>query len=94
MNEVGNIGFLITVLLRVDIEHKLCQRSVQPRKLTAHDRKTAARQACGAFKIQSACSGANIGVVAHREIKLTRCAPPAQLEVVIFALAHRHAVMR
>ena len=94
IDEVGDVGFGIAMLARVQVEHELDQRAVQARQRSGHQRKPGAGDLAGRFEIEHPERFAEVGVVLGVEIKLSRLAPAADFDVAALVFAVRHAVVR
>ncbi|MNV17527.1 hypothetical protein D3C71_1083190 [compost metagenome] len=85
-----HVGFFVAVLVAVQVEHELAQRTVQARDLAAQHGETRAGQLGSGLRIQAAVAGAQLDVIQHREIERARGAPAQLLDVLAFILAGRH----
>ncbi len=82
------------MLLSVQIQHELRQRTVQMGNLALHDHKTGTGQLNGRGKIQPRVHFAQRNVIANFEIEFAWGAPAFHFDVVIFVFADRYAVVR
>ena len=94
VDQQRHVGFFVTMLIGMQVEHELRQRTVQPRQLAAQHGEARTRQLRGGVAIEPAVARAEFDVVLHREIEHARRAPTMLLDVVRFVRARRHAVVR
>ncbi|MNR00315.1 hypothetical protein D3C85_1160840 [compost metagenome] len=94
LDQVRGVGFFVTVLADVQVDHELRQGTVQARNRTAQQGKAGAGQLGGGFEIQPAVLLAQGDVVLDREIEGSRRAPAAHFDVAVFVIANRHRFVR
>ncbi len=94
VNQIRNVGFAVTVLLSVQIQHELCQRTVQMGNLTFHHHEARTSQLHGCRKVQARVHFAQSNVIANLEVEFARCSPALHFNVVIFVFTDRNAVVR
>ncbi len=78
----------------MQVDHELRQCAMQPRDRATQQRKARAGQLGGGFKVQPAELFAEGNVVFDFEIELSRRAPAAHFDVVVFVLADRNRLVR
>ena len=79
---------MIAMLARVDIEHKVDQRTFESSTGAIQDRKTGRSNPGSSFQIQNAQCCAQIDVVFRFKIKCRRIAPAPDFHVVRFLFAN------
>ena len=78
----------------MQVEHEVHQRPLQLRTQVPIDGEARARQLDRAFQIEDAELGAQVPVRLRSEIKLGRRAPAPHFDILLGAVADRHAGMR
>ena len=84
IDQQRHVGFLVTVLAGVQVEHELRQRAMQARQLSAQHREARAGQLRRDIAVEPAVAGAEFDVVLDREIEGARRAPAVLFDVVAF----------
>ena len=82
------------MLARVQVEHEVHQRPLQLRAQIPVDGEARPGQFHRAFQIKNAEFGAQVPVRFGSELKLSGCAPAANFDILLGALANRHARVR
>ena len=92
VNQIRNIVFAVTMLFGMQIQHELRQRTMHTCDLPFHDHETRAGQLHRSGEIKTRVHFTQGNVIADFEIKLTRCTPTADFDVVIFIFTHRNFI--
>ena len=83
------------MLARVQVEHELPQRAMQPRDVMAQHHETAARHACAGLEIHATAEAlAQLHMILRREIERARRAPASHFLVGILVCALRHGILQ
>ena len=94
VDQIRDVGFAVTVLLGVQIQHELGQRTVQMGNLAFHHHEARTGQLNRGRKVQTRVHFAQRDVIAHLEVELARRTPAFHFNVVVLVFADRHAVVR
>ena len=90
-HQVGHVGLRVAMLSRVQVEHELRQRSMQPRHGAAHHGEAGPGDPRRRLEVEPAELLAERDMVQRREVQLPRLSPAAKLDVgrLVPALGHR-----
>src|SRR3954470_15623955 len=76
--------------LRVNVQHELRERAMQPRETALEHGEARARELGRRLEIELAEAFTDVGVVLHREAERTRRSPASQLDVFFTGAPFRH----
>ena len=93
VDDVGRVALGVAVLARVQVQHELRQRPVQPRHRPAQEGKARTCQQRAGIEVQPQ-RRAEIDMVLDMEVECPRDTPASHLDVAALVGAHRHAVVR
>ena len=93
IHQQRHVGFLVAVLVGVQVEHELRQCAMQPRQLPAQHGEARTTQLGRGFAIQPAAARAEFDMVLHLEIECARRAPAVLLDVLRLIGTQRHRVI-
>ncbi len=93
VHQHGRIGLQVAVLARVQIDHELGERAVQPRERSLEHDETAPGELAGESKVHRLAGRAQIHVILGLEFEPGRLAPAALLAVVGLVRALGHALV-
>ncbi|CRD57893.1 hypothetical protein BN126330174 [Stenotrophomonas thermophila] len=94
VDQQRHVGFLITVLAGMQVDHELGQRTVQARDRAAQHGEARTGQLGRGLAVQPAIAGAQFDVVEHLEVELARGTPARLLDVVALIGTGRHVISR
>ncbi len=84
----------VAVLVGVEVEHELADRTLQPRQALLQDHKARAAQFCSGFEIHEAERTAEIVMRFRREAVVALVAEHVVLNIAVFVCAIRHSIER
>src|SRR5581483_7300060 len=94
VREKRRLDLAVSMLARVQVEHEIDQRAGQLRAGAAENGEARTREPRRALEIEDAERRAEIPMRLRLEIEASRLAVPAHFDVVVSALADRHARVR
>ena len=84
----------VAVLARLEVEHELRDRALEPRERPPHHGESRLGEPRGAIHVEQAEVAADFLVGFRLEVEPARCAPAPDLDVLLVALAGRHRWVR
>ncbi len=94
VNQIRHIGFFISVLRGMYVQHKLNKRAVHPSQHARHHDESATGNLRRGLKIHHSEPGSQRDMIQHREVKGLRLSPGSDLHISAFVFSRRYRGMR